>query len=125
MCNMKRLFFIFASNHGKSMFMRSFYLMALKRSFSFKALFCTLFALMVQYQVVWAATPLAKLNPFAETVRDGTQGMAYGIAAMAALGIGVMAFFGKFQWKWVFAFIAGVGTIAAVPLIIDFIRGFF
>jgi type IV secretory pathway VirB2 component (pilin) len=72
-----------------------------------------------------AATPIAKLNPFAEKVRGGSQSIAYALAAVAAIGVSAMAFFKRFSWRWVFSLLGGLAAVAAVPLIIEFVTGFY
>jgi hypothetical protein len=69
------------------------------------------------------ATPLQKLNPFAEDAMAGTEKVAYALGGFAAISVGVMAFFGRFSWGGLFALIGGLALVAGASLIVTAVGG--
>ena len=61
------------------------------------------------------------------TILDNTLSNAelltYGMGGLGAIGLGVMAFFGKFQWTWFFGLVGGLVLIAGVVLGIEYVTG--
>jgi hypothetical protein len=49
--------------------------------------------------------------------------LTYGMGGLGAIGLGVMAFFGKFQWTWFFGLVGGLVLIAGVVLGIQYVTG--
>ena len=41
----------------------------------------------------------------------GTRKVAGIVGGLGAIGLGVMAFFGRFRWSWFFALVGGLGVI--------------
>jgi hypothetical protein len=54
---------------------------------------------------------------------SNTEAITYGIAALGIIGLGIMAFFGRFQWSWFFTLIAGLVLVAGAAAGIQYITG--
>jgi type IV secretory pathway VirB2 component (pilin) len=70
------------------------------------------------------ASPLRKLIPGADTATSGLQSITYGIAGLAAIGLGALAFFGRFKWSWFFAIVGGLAVIALTLEIVQSLSGY-
>jgi hypothetical protein len=52
-----------------------------------------------------------------------TRNIVYGVGGIGAIGLGALAFFGRFQWAWFWALIGGLSLIALVDLGITTLTG--
>ncbi|MGE0252230.1 MAG: hypothetical protein AB7G80_06380 [Dongiaceae bacterium] len=74
-----------------------------------------------------AAPPAAEANPFdelqtlaADAFRQGRT-LIYVVGGIAALGLAVLAFFGKVRWVWFFSLIAGIACVAIMDIIFNYL----
>jgi hypothetical protein len=63
----------------------------------------------------------------AETLADNTVGrsqqVVYGLGGLGAIGLGALAFMGRFQWSWFFGLVGGLVLIAGLQTGIEYFTG--
>ncbi len=79
-----------------------------------------------QERGIWGGNE-GELFKFAKTgVESGfnqTRNVVYGVGGMGAIGLGALAFFGRFQWAWFWALVGGLSLIALVDVGITTLTG--
>jgi hypothetical protein len=69
----------------------------------------------------------AELFTHSRTLAYGTANratpVAYGLAGLGVMGLGTLAIFGRFQWRWFFAIVGGLVIIAGLNDGVRYITG--
>lgn len=58
-----------------------------------------------------------------ENLAADMKNVIFGGSAIGALALGVLAFFGRFQWVWFFGLIGGLVLIAGINLGVEYLTG--
>ncbi len=63
------------------------------------------------------------LEDTTENLAGDMKNVIFGGSAIGALALGVLAFFGRFQWVWFFGLIGGLVLIAGINLGVQYLTG--
>jgi hypothetical protein len=69
-----------------------------------------------------AQSPIGGLTGIMTARMEHTQVIGFGLAALVLIAVGVLAFFGKFNWKWFFTILGSLALITGVGEYQAFIR---
>lgn len=79
-----------------------------------------MFCLLVMMADAAIASPFEKLANPARVSHGFMVETSYGLAAIAALGVGFLAFSGRFTWKWLIALIGSLAVVVTSAQIVGF-----
>ncbi|MGE0252229.1 MAG: hypothetical protein AB7G80_06385 [Dongiaceae bacterium] len=69
----------------------------------------------------WAqGSPFQALQTKTSDAFRQSRNLIYVVGGIAALGLGVLAFFGKFRWIWFFSLVAGIACVAIIDQIFNY-----
>ncbi|MGE0252228.1 MAG: hypothetical protein AB7G80_06390 [Dongiaceae bacterium] len=92
---------------------------------SFYALVAAALVLLVPSSL-WAqvgaggASPFARLDEQANRAFCEARQLVYVMGGMGSLGVGTMAFFGRFSWKWFFSVISAIAILSLTEQFINY-----